>query len=229
MHGAKVPRPAKSTVSLVIIACLLTTCVTGCATTGGPRQVSDDPFASGPPSSSWDRVRELAPAAAIIVTASGSPRRRYFAGVDDSALTVLNLTDPGLPVAAARVLRDMAAHHPEYFASTVTTGSFAEDNVRIGRDGVFVANRRIADLDQVVETIPRREIAEIWGPVVARGSVPGTVLGGWIGFAVGAVPGLGGASAAAAWTAVACSVAVAASLGFHVSSHRTSGVVYRAP
>ena len=112
---------------------------------------------------------------------------------DQSGLIVLNLTDPTLQGTSTRVLRDMAANHPEYFAAVQRAGTFRQDNVRIGRDGLFVADRKIADLDRVVETIARNDVSEIRGPVVARGSVVGTVLGGWLGFAVGVVPGLGGA------------------------------------
>jgi hypothetical protein len=65
--------------------------------------------------------------------------------------------------------------------------------------------------------------------VVARGSLLGTVLGGWLGFAVGVVPALGGASEAVASLLLAGSVAGGGFLGFHWSSHGTDGVIYRAP
>lgn len=164
------------------------------------------------------------------MTAKGSqPGSRYFVLADESGLTVLNLTDPTLPAASTRVLRDMASHHPEYFAAMQKSGTFGEDNVRVGRDGVFVADRKVADLGQVVETIARNDVTEIRGPVVVRGSVLGAVLGGWLGFAVGAVPGLGGAPEVLAWALLIGSVAVGGFLGFHWSSHETEGVIYRAP
>jgi hypothetical protein len=65
--------------------------------------------------------------------------------------------------------------NPESFGALDRTGTLAQDNVRIGRDGLFVADRKVADLSQVVETITPNEVSEIWGPVVARGSVLGTI------------------------------------------------------
>jgi hypothetical protein len=157
------------------------------------------------------------------------PRSAYFVSADTAGVTVLTVLLPTVPSAAARVLRNMATQHPEYFSATRKGETFAQQDVRVGRDGIFVANRKVADLEQVVETISRTLIEEIRGPVVARGSVPGAILGGWLGFAVGVIPGLGGASTAAAWAAVITSVYVGAYLGWRWSSHQTEDVVYRAP
>src|SRR4029453_6683930 len=93
-----------------------------------------------------------------------------------------------------------------------------------GIDGLFVADRKVADLSQVVETITPNDVSEIWGPVVARGSVLGTILGGWLGFAVGVVPGLGGASDEVAWLVLIGSIAAGSYLGFRWSSHETDGI-----
>jgi hypothetical protein len=142
---------------------------------------------------------------------------------------VLNLTNPTLPAASIRTLRDIAAQHPENVAALNRTGALAQDNVRIGRDGLFIADRKVADLAQVVETIVPNDVSEIWGPVVARGSVLGTVLGGWLGFAVGAIPALGGASDEVAWLVLIGSIAAGSYLGFRWSSHETEGIVYKAP
>ena len=164
------------------------------------------------------------------MTVRGSqPGSRYFVLTDGSRVTVLNLTGPTLPRAATRVLRDMASQHPEHFAAFEQSGTFRQDDVSIGRDGVFVANRKVADLGQVVETIARNDVIEISGPVVARGSVLGAVIGGWLGFSAGVVPALGGAPTAVAWSALLGSAAGGGFLGSHWSSHQTEGVIYRAP
>ena len=173
---------------------------------------------------------ELVPAAEVVVTVRGSqPGSRYFVVTDEFTLTVLNLTDPTLPAVSTRVLRDMASHHSESFAAIQASGSLVEGNVRVGRDGLFVADRKVAALGQVVETIARNDVTEIRGPVVARGSVLGAVLGGWLGFGVGVVPGLGGASRVLALPLLIGSVVGGGFLGFHWSSHQTEGIVYRAP
>jgi hypothetical protein len=165
----------------------------------------------------------------MVTVGSSPPGRRYFVVSDDSGLTVLNLTAPGLPPASIRVLRSMASRNPQSFTAVQTSGTFVEDSVRVGRDGVFVADRKVADLGQVVETIARKDVTEITGPVAARGSVAATVLGGWLGFSVGVVPALGGAPEVLAWAVLIGSAAIGASLGFRWSNHETEGVIYRAP
>jgi hypothetical protein len=222
--------PMKSGLVVVIITCVIVSPLAGCATTRGPRQIDAVPPGGTPPEWNWSRVSELAPATEVVVTAKVSqPGNRYFVSADEVALTVLNLTDPTLPAVSTRVLRDMASRHPEYFAAMQQHGTFGEGDVRVGRDGVFVADRKVADLGQIVETIARNDVAEIRGPVVARGSVLGAVLGGWLGFAVGAVPALGGASEAVGLLLLIGSIAGGGFLGFHWSSHATAGVIYRAP
>lgn len=109
------------------------------------------------------------------------------------------------------------------------TGTLTQENVRLGLDGLFIANRKIAAFDQVVETITRGETSEIRGPVVARGSVAGTVFGAWLGFCVGVLPALGGASEGVAGLALIGSTTLGGLLGFRGTSHETEGVVYRAP
>jgi hypothetical protein len=220
----------KSMLRVITSVCLLAWLCSGCATGRGPRQLTDATRRGASVESNWSRVGQLAPAAEVAVTTRGSqPRRLHFIVADEFDLIVLNLTQPGLPPGSTRVLRDMASEHPEYFVAVQKSGTFAQDNVRIGRDGLFVADRRIADLEQVVESIARKDVSEIRGPVVARGSVLGAVLGGWLGFAVGAVPTLGGTPEGIAWLVLTGSVSVGAFLGHHWSSHETDGIVYRAP
>ena len=220
----------KSTLSVVVITCLIASPLAGCAARRGPRQI-DATFASGTePASNWSRVSQLAPAVEISLTVKGSPPgTRYVVMANESVLVALNLTVPTLPATSVRVLRDMAATRPDDLVAAQKTRAFRQGNVLVGRDGVFVADRKVADLNQVVETVIRDDVGEIWGPVVARGSVAGTVLGGWLGFAIGVVPALGGAPDGAAWLLLMSSTAFGGYLGFRWSSHETEGIVYRAP
>src|SRR5204862_2134446 len=70
-----------------------------------------------------------------------------------------------------------------------------EEKVQIGADGVFVADRKVADLARVVEHHKAREIAEI--KIASRESNPfGCAIAAYYGGAViGGVPGalVGGA------------------------------------
>jgi hypothetical protein len=215
---------------MVIGVCLIALLLSGCATGRGPRYIDTATRAGAVLQSNWSRVVQLAPAVEVVVTTRGSqPHNRHFVAADEFALIVLNLTHPALPPESRSVLRDMASRHPEYFAAVQKSGTFAQDDVRIGRDGLFVANSRIANLEEVVERVTRNDVSEIRGPVIARGSVLGAVLGGWLGFAVGAVPALGGTQEGIAWLLLTGSVSIGAYLGHYWSSHETEGLVYRAP
>jgi hypothetical protein len=115
----------------------------------------------------WSRVGQMKPGTEIVVTVKGSPpAERHCVAADEADLTVLNLTDPTLPAAARDVLRDMAANHPDYFA-LADKQSFVNGTVRVAPDGVSFADRKVADLGQVVETIARNDIDEIKTPTKA--------------------------------------------------------------
>jgi hypothetical protein len=106
----------------------------------------------------WSRLRTLEPGTAITVTVQGSPPgRRYVVLADEASLIVLDLSYPGLPAAAVRILRDMATSHPEYFAA-VQARVFVDRDLRVGPSGVFLADQRVADLGQVVERISRTDV-----------------------------------------------------------------------
>jgi len=202
---------------------------TGCASAArGPIELGST-LAGASPESDWSRVRQLEPSAEIVVTVQGAaPSTRYFVSADDSRVVVLNLI-PALPAAAGRILREIAARTPDQLVAAEKSGSFERGSVRISRDGVLVDGHRVAAYPDVVDAIVRDRVVRIEGPVVARGSVGGSLIGGWLGFAVGVVPALGGAPEGVAWTLLAGSVAAGAYLGNRWSRHTTDGIVYVAP
>jgi hypothetical protein len=133
----------------------------------------------------WSKVRRLKPGTEIIVTVAGTPLTRHALLIDDAGLTVLNLRDPVLTPEARRELLDAAADHPERLSHD--RPSFVGTYVRVGPDGVFVGDLRLADPRQLVERIARDEVARIVRPVRRRGSkwgaVGGAAVGGFLGFA----------------------------------------------
>lgn len=215
-------------VNKAIAACLIAAISGGCATARGPAQLGTT-LAGASSETDWSRVRQLAPGAEIFVTLRGSQARScQFVAADESSVIALNLGAAALPAEAVRTLRDMAAHNPERLVALRKGGAFQQGRVRIGRDGLFVDERRIAAFEDVLETLPRSSVSQIEGPVVARGSVGGSMLGAFLGFSVGVVPALGGASEGVAWLLLAGSVAAGGYLGHHWSRHSTDGLVYRA-
>jgi hypothetical protein len=80
----------------------------------------------------------------------------------------------------------------------------------------------VAAFDQVVEAIPQGAVIEVRGPVVARGSVFGALVGAWLRFGVGVVPGLGGAPPGAAWSALLAPLPELSRGGFFLSDYQGS-------
>ena len=102
---------------------------------------------------------------------------------------MLNLTDPTLPGAAKDVLRTMAMYHTTYFGAGPSQGPelFEEQDVRVGRNGVFVAGRKVAEFGQVVEHIARTDVFEILKR--RPGALSKTRKGAFIGAAAGLLLG----------------------------------------
>jgi len=217
------------TVSASVVMILAVATLTGCVRAAGPRQLRSVADTEPSSVSDWARVLALPPAATVLLTVRGSePQLRWIARADDATLIVIDFSDQAIRGRAGRVLRRMAKDHSESFVVMAKGGTFEQENVRIGRDGVFVGERQVAGVNQVVETIARDAVIEIRGPVVARGSVFGAVLGVWLGFSAGVVPALAGAPLGVAWSALVAATAGGGYLGSHWSSHHTKGLVYRA-
>jgi hypothetical protein len=106
----------------------------------------------------WKRVQRLDPGARVKITLEGAaPVERYFVQVNDTKLIVLNLSAPDLP---KRQLLNMAIDNPSWIAGTSQT-TYRDNSLRIGPDGLFVKNKKVAELNQVVEWIPREKVAAV--------------------------------------------------------------------
>jgi hypothetical protein len=134
----------------------------------------------------WSRVVDLTPGIEIVVTVDGSgPQHCYFLVADESSLIVLNLLGPALPPAATRALLEIAASHPRGLSNAQQGATFIEAKLRIEQHGIFWADRKIAEVGEIVRKIDHRDVAVIQGPLTKRGSVPGAIIGAGAGFAVG--------------------------------------------
>jgi hypothetical protein len=105
----------------------------------------------------WKRLQRFDPGARLKVTVGDAAVERYFVMADEKELIVLNLTASNLPKSQ---LRNMAADNPAWIAGTSKT-TYRDNNLRIGPDGVFVKDQKLADLAEVVERIPRGRITAV--------------------------------------------------------------------
>jgi len=106
----------------------------------------------------WKRIQRFDPGTRVKVTiGSAMPVERYFVQLNDTELIVLNLTADNLP---KRQLLNMAVDNPAWIAGTSKT-TYRDNNLRIGPDGLFVKDQKVADLNQVVEHIPRGRVTSL--------------------------------------------------------------------
>ena len=104
------------------------------------------------------RAKKLDPGTRITVTVGGAPpAERYFVLIDSVELVVLKLDAPGLP---KRRLLNMAIDNAAWMAATYRV-IYKDNDVRVGPDGVFVKDRKVCDLKDVVERIPREKLVSI--------------------------------------------------------------------
>jgi hypothetical protein len=110
------------------------------------------------PTAVFKRAKRLDAGTRVTVTVSGgaAPFTRYFVLIDSVELVVLNVDAPGLP---KRQILNMAIDNPSWMAATHRT-IYKDGNVRVGADGVFVKDKKLAELKDVVERIPRERVGE---------------------------------------------------------------------
>ena len=208
-----------------------------------------EPHSDGSNQSDWSRVGAL-DGSDIVLTLKGFPRQTLSGSrsgrrtvvrgtVSQTALMVLNLTDDAIPSRAKGALAHAASAHPEYFASPPRGANVRLSNhVRLEAGGVLVDNRKVVELDQVIERVDRSDVAEI--ARVHRAGKQGTLWGLLVGVGVGAAAVF--AACGTNWTQETTScgnlapvvpflygqlgMVIGAGIGFSIE---TSTVVYRAP
>jgi hypothetical protein len=114
------------------------------------------PFASD--EAMWKRVQRFDVGTRVKVTVGTAPAvERYYVLLSDTELVVLNLTAENIP---KRRLLGMATDNPSWVAGAAKT-TYRDSDLRIGPEGVFVRDQKVAELGQVVERIPRDRITSI--------------------------------------------------------------------
>ena len=184
--------------------------------------------------SSWARVIAVKPGTAIVLERRGAlPTNRRFIAADDSELIALNPDHPLLPRDARRTLLDAAAAHPDQVRRIDGRVQFVYGNVRLAPDGIFVGDRKIAETAEIVERIPRQDVAAIltppWRRYSAIGAVGGAVAGGVVGFHLAQRFAYSTRRDAGVWMAMSL-VGLpigGAVLGAHARTRTTQDVIYR--
>jgi hypothetical protein len=114
--------------------------------------------ASAGDDSQWKRVQRMDSGTRITVTVEGAtPVERYLVQLTDTELVVLNLSAPDLPKGH---LLSMAKDKPDWMAGTAKA-IYQDNGLRVGPDGVFVKDKKVADLAQVVEHISRTRVIAV--------------------------------------------------------------------
>lgn len=108
--------------------------------------------------SMWKRVERFDPGTRVKISVEGAASaERYFVKLNEGEVIVLNLTAANLP---KRQLLNMAIDNPSWIAGTSKT-TYRDNDLRVGPDGVFVKDKKVAELNQVVEWIPRAKVTAI--------------------------------------------------------------------
>jgi len=113
----------------------------------------------------------VAPGTLVLVsTRGGAPAERTFVHAGDADIVVMNTSLAALSRNSVNTLRDIATRNPAALIAADAGESRVLDNVRLGRDGVFVSSQKIADLAQLLERIPRADVEAGRSTVVIPGS-----------------------------------------------------------
>jgi hypothetical protein len=140
--------------------------------------------------SDWSRVIALAPGREIRLTTTRATSRHRLLKVDETTLTMLDVSDPAIPPSVGRLLTRTAERHPDYFVEAQRGDGFRlDDDVRLDAEGVSQKGRTLAELARVVATVPRDEVVEvrILQKHIGRHAKRGLVIGATGGAVVGAI------------------------------------------
>jgi hypothetical protein len=216
----------------------------------GAREVAHYAAQSTAVEGSWSQVLTIKPGTEITVrNREGQAADRYFLTADDSQLILLNL-DAVRSVSGKSALRNGLAMHPEYFVDArsgvsrsfnvaATSAHVPVTHVRLDPSGVFVANKKVAELPGIFQAIRRGDVVEVRTGTGEPIGHP-VLLATLIGFGAGLSPGLVGAATQRhcdecydAYTGAALGGGIGAGMGAIIGKSikhgRESKIIYRIP
>ncbi len=194
------------------------------------------PAAAQSPASDWSQVIRLRRGSDVIVTTTSQARsRQILVTADESSLLVVDTPAAALPNDIRKRVQRAARERPTDFVLLRAGRPLQlEKGLRLSPEGVFEADRRVADLERLLWSIPRGSVREVSVPRKHVGSH--TRRGALIGAAAGAVMltacgSYCGPAAARAAFGAAVGVAAGAFYGSIVglAVPRSPDVIYQAP
>jgi hypothetical protein len=189
----------------------------------------------------WSRVSRLKPGGELMVVLKGTDEtRRHFVSADEGIMRVLNLDDVAMPARTSRALREIASESPQDFQNAASGATFVNGRLRLSSAGVFDGDRKIADLQQVLETRARADIVEVrtrqkgqgfWGHLGPLGGYfVGALAGGYGGgLACKASVSHEHCDTGAVLKGMVVGAVVGTGYGFHAARRVSEDVIYRAP
>jgi hypothetical protein len=175
----------------------------------------------------WQRVRDLRPGSEVYLTVESGSSKCTVLASDDKSLTIVKLNGT-LPFAVTEVLRELMSRDPQLVVTAATSGrTDTSRKVKIGPDGIFLADKKIAATSDVIVRVDRADVREVRkrpkGRSVGR-TIGGAFLGAGIGAALGSVIDSGANISSVCGGA--CWGAVAAGTGFAILLGRDTGPIY---
>jgi hypothetical protein len=110
------------------------------------------------PSQSWSEVQGWKPGWEVIASTRSDSRRGYIISTDDTGMTFLNVTGVALRSDVIRTLRHAIVEHPDYLPVADGVTLRLDDRVSLTSVGLFVADQKVAEYDQIVERIARTDV-----------------------------------------------------------------------
>jgi hypothetical protein len=185
----------------------------------------------------WRNVETIRPATEITVVTDGTPATAcLFVGADSTSMTILDLSNPGMPGSIRNRLREMALTAPDNLMIVGQGRAIVDGDFEVGPDGVSVHARPVVT-GAVVHRIPADEVEMILTGTRRRGSAiaVGLASAGGVVLGSGLAVGIGMSrcgdhceGAAAAMWGVLIGVPVAAGYAaWRLTSHPAQEIIYR--
>jgi hypothetical protein len=137
----------------------------------------------------WQRVRNIRPKSEIFLAVGSWSAKCTVLASDDKSLTVMKLNDK-LPFVVTELLRELVSSDPQLLITLTTTGSRSDGSrkVKIGPEGIFIGDKKIAAMSDVIVRIDRADVREVRKRPQGR-SVGRTIGGAFLGLALGSAVG----------------------------------------